>query len=534
MGIPSYFKHVVTKYKEILIKLCDANIKTNNFYLDCNSFIYDALRNENLIEKSKNKSFLEKELINIVCKNIEGHIMLVNPTNKVYIAFDGVAPVAKLSQQRTRRCRTQFDKAILRNYNTPTSNNTIDWNTAAITPGTDFMKKLGDRVTKYFSNKRFNPLKIIVSSSYEPGEGEHKIYKLIRDDKKHQSQTTVIYGLDADLIMLTLNHLRFADKIYLFRETPHFIRSIDKSIDPNENYFLDMPSMANYLTKYLNDGSDIENESQKQRMFDYIFICFFLGNDFMPHFPALNIRTDGIDRLMSAYKYIVSKHGNLTTSDKINWRNVRKFIKYLAENEEKYIKKEHAIREKQARFAGRPRENENEFEARYMSIPLIDRRKELYINPREEGWQNRYYNITFGEIVRPEAKRDICINYLEGLEWTFKYYTKGCIDWRWKYNYSYPPLLEDLIHYVPYFDQSILDEKPEDPLDSLVQLSYVLPGNSLSLLPQKLHIKLMKENPEWYCNISDFSWEYCRYMWEAHPHLPDIDIDELVKIVEEI
>ena len=129
---------------------------------------------------------------------------------------------------------------------------------AAITPGTSFMKMLGENVTKYFRHKRFNFLKIIVSTSYEAGEGEHKIYKLIRDDTNHKKETTVIYGLDADLIMLTLNHLRFADKIYLFRETPHFIRSIDKSIDPNENYFLDMPSMANYITKYINDGSDIQ------------------------------------------------------------------------------------------------------------------------------------------------------------------------------------------------------------------------------------------------------------------------------------
>ena len=75
--------------------------------------------------------------------------------------------------------------------------------------------------------------------------------------------------------MLTLNHLRYAEKIYLFRETPHFIRSFDKSLDPNETYVLDMPLMAECLTDELNDGDDIKNESQKQRMFDYILFVFF-------------------------------------------------------------------------------------------------------------------------------------------------------------------------------------------------------------------------------------------------------------------
>ena len=67
-----------------------------------------------------------------------------------------------------------------------------------------------------------------------------------------------------------------------------------------------MPEMAKAITNDLNDGNDIKNESQRQRMYDYIFICFLLGNDFLPHFPALNIRTDGISRITSAYKQTIS------------------------------------------------------------------------------------------------------------------------------------------------------------------------------------------------------------------------------------
>jgi 5'-3' exonuclease len=58
----------------------------------------------------------------------------------VYIAFDGVAPVAKLNQQRERRYKSWYQNEMMRHVTKKTE---VDpFNTAAITPGTPFMKEL--------------------------------------------------------------------------------------------------------------------------------------------------------------------------------------------------------------------------------------------------------------------------------------------------------------------------------------------------------------------------------------------------------
>jgi 5'-3' exonuclease len=131
-----------------------------------------------------------------------------------------------------------------------------------------------------------------------------------------------------------------------------------------------------------------------------------------------------------------------------------------------------------------------------------------------------------------EQVRDICINYLEGLEWTMKYYTTGCPDWRWRYKYNYPPLLNDLIHYVPLFETEFVSQKVQNPVSELVQLCYVLPRTSLNLLPNKFRIELLSQHDDWYKGNCEFVWAYCRYFWESHVEMNNIEINELENFVK--
>jgi 5'-3' exonuclease len=529
MGIPSYFSYIVKNYPEIIKKFTSTNLHVDNLYLDCNSIIYDCYH-KLLSDEKINTSNLANILIKDVCSKIDYYVALIMPTKRVMIAFDGVAPVAKLEQQRSRRYKSTYQNDILKEiYN----NKKPDvWNTTAITPGTVFMEDL----TKYIKNYYQKDSIYILSTSEIYGEGEHKIFEYMRENSLiHEKDTTIIYGLDADLIMLSINHLSICENIYLFRETPHFIQSINKDLDPLENYLLDIPQLTNSILLFMNNDIQIENNIKMNKINDYIFLSFLLGNDFLPHFPAINIRTGGMEKLLNAYRAKIGASNSLINDKTINWNNFRKLIEWLAIKEEGYLQEEYKLRNKREKFYYETDTPEKVFK-KFEALPTYEREMEKYINPFQDYWQERYYKTLFD--IKSDSngtrRKQICLNYMQGLEWTMKYYTSGCPNWRWYYKYHYPPLLSDLLKYIPVFNTTFIQELAPSPVSPLVQLSYVLPLSSLQLLPDKLRKKLLESHPEWYEKEYEFVWCFCRYFWESHVKMAPINIDELEAIVNSL
>ena len=646
MGIPSYFANVVKYHKQIIKKLGLLPI-VHNLYMDTNGLVYDAVRVVGSNQGMSNDDY-ESAIIEMVCQKITAYIELIKPKSQVFIAFDGVAPVAKLNQQRERRYKSWFTTIVEQSINATSAhrdsgdsqydreqkakniNKTVHkaWNTSSITPGTQFMTKLNaqmrlfiDTQVRLQSTTGVTPIQFIYSGSDEPGEGEHKLFEYIRNNPKyHKDTTTLIYGLDADLIMLCLNHLHVSENIYLYRDTPDFIQSLDSNLSKDDNYFLDIPTFACSLERLMRETKETgvapemsfvaPNTDAKLSVStnkitpqviaaidDYILMTFMLGNDFMPHFPSINLRTTGMNVLLQTYAHIFRSSGAYLvkrTSSKrsggssdgqiktIDWKQMRAFIDCLASNEHQRLIDEHKLRDRQSKRFGannnhshsdtnrnsgqkQPRDSKckestgvdlteltgiacekitelvsgNNTMADFMSIPMKDRSIEKYIDPFRENWEFRYYDSLFdvnifegnGNPKENNRIRQICVNYMEGLEWTMQYYSNGCIDWRWCYKYAYAPLLTDLQRFVPHMDVTMIEEKPKSPVRDLVQLCYVLPMASHNLLPLKLSEKLKREYSHFYCDKLEFKWAYCKYFWEAHTELPHIRIQELEQVV---
>ena len=529
MGIPSYFSYVIKNYTRIIRSLQSFSPGSfEHLYMDCNSIIYDSYYTIMKSDNSINIQTVELEaaIIQSVIQKIEHYIHYLHPTQTVFIAFDGVAPFAKMDQQRTRRNKSHFLSTI------PLFSKECKWDLSSITPGTNFMNTLSRSINQHFlhSENKYNVRRMIVSCSDEKGEGEHKLFQHLRNHP-FENDNVAVYGLDSDLIMLSIFHLKYCKNIYIFREAPEFLKnSIPVDCQGEEPHFVDIQSLGKGILSHMNC-----KYNSIRRLYDYVFICFFLGNDFLPHFPAMNIRTHGIDVLLDIYNQYIGKHPDayfISEQNKIQWKYVSRFINELAKREHEYLTQEYFVRNKYDKFQF-PENNDDERKKAFENTPIVYRADEKYICPKEQHWEKRYYQILFKTERNAEFMKKLCNNYLEGLEWVFAYYTNDCLDWKWKYNYHYPPLFADLCKYVPHFETNFVEQqltsRSTHSFSPYTQLAYVLPKQQLHLLPDKIRGFLLDHYSDMYCDEYEFQWAFCRYFWESHPVLPTIELDMLEK-----
>ena len=73
---------------------------------------------------------------------------------------------------------------------------------------------------------------------------------------------------------------------------------------------------------------------------DWVFMCFFVGNDFLPHLPSLDIREDGIDTLIAIWRDNLPVMGGYVTKDgHVDLARAQIILEGLAKQEDAIFKR---------------------------------------------------------------------------------------------------------------------------------------------------------------------------------------------------
>jgi len=508
MGIPSLFRWITNNFQDYSSiyydykNILENDKKCNNLYIDFNTIIHI------IAKKDMNRDI--ETIINDIIKYLENIICYIDPQNIVYIAIDGVPPMAKIKHQRIRRFKTVKDKqdilSINTKYNyTPKTESTLynyDYN--MISNGTEFMDKLCYMIKEYIENTKSSyKCKLILSDIHERSEGEHKIKTHIINNPKNNDDVTIIYGLDADLIMLSL--ITYENNIYIMREN-------DSDV---VNYvYLNINYMCEKILSLLNAHKKPINRTMLIN--DFVFITFLLGNDFIPNQESLKINENGIEILFNAYNNMQNSQDEhkyiLYKSKEIDNYNFIKYISILSIKEQDNI---NFIDNKLHNFID------------FFNSTL----KERYIktNNIEKLYEYAPYDIELSETeteTTPLNKNVLCRTYLYALKWLVKYYFDECIDWRWMYDYEISPHLSELLEYMTIPENNdITLIKNDNELSIYEQLIVILPTSSWNLIPNHILNKLIANKD----NIINYYPETCclyikgkKYRWECNVIIPKI------------
>lgn len=404
MGVPAFFRWLSRKYTSLIVNCVEEkpkevdgvtvpvdsskpnpnDVEFDNLYLDMNGIIHPCCHPE---DRPAPKN--EDEMMLIIFDFIDRLFSIVRPRRLLYMAIDGVAPRAKMNQQRSRRFRaskeahekiedmTRIREEVLSNgmHLPPEKPKGEHFDSNCITPGTPFMFKLAECL-RYYVHDRLNNdpgwrnIKVILSDANVPGEGEHKIMDYIRRQRgqpDHDPNTQhCLCGADADLIMLGLathepNFTIIREEFKPNQPKPcdlcgqmgHELKNCEGlAREPTGDESIAMPGpetqyifvRLSVLREYLQSELAMPNLPFKydfeRALDDWVFMCFFVGNDFLPHLPSLEIREGAIDRLVKLYKNTVYKTGGyLTDSGVVELSRVQLVMSDLGQVEDEIFKK---------------------------------------------------------------------------------------------------------------------------------------------------------------------------------------------------
>ncbi|GIL88258.1 hypothetical protein Vretimale_14135 [Volvox reticuliferus] len=581
MGIPKFYRWLSERYPLLNQKLTvtEGPPEIDNLYLDMNGIIHNCTH----ANRKDIGDVTEEDMMLKVFDYLEKLVQIVRPQKLLFMAIDGVAPRAKMNQQRSRRFKSAMER--LKNEEEQRRKGEAvpadPFDSNCITPGTEFMARLGKHL-RFFIRRKMSedPLwqkPTVVFSGHEvPGEGEHKIMEYIRWEKRQPNfqpnQRHCMYGLDADLIMLSL-----------VSHEPHFclLREVVSYTGNNRGQpareVLENPCAENFILfqiGLLREYFELEfgnirlpfKLDLERIVDDYVLLCMLVGNDFLPALPTLDIAEGALNKLMDLYKELLPTLGGyLTFAGDLDRRRLEAFLDRIGQLELQTLEERakdaeyfESKRAKRAARAGGQRSQLDEIDAGMHSLAVSqpngarrdptndalepeavagpgpgtqgptmmsrEARQLVMAGLGDEGlqmWKDRYYNEKL-HADQPEDRRLVVEHYVAGLHWVLEYYYRGVASWDWYYPYHYAPMASDLVN-LDAVQVAFAQGSPFRPFE---QLLAVLPAASSKLLPSPFRVLMMDpESPiiDFYPTSFQVDMEGKRADWEGVVLVPFVD-----------
>ncbi|KAG8445306.1 hypothetical protein GDO86_010189 [Hymenochirus boettgeri] len=576
MGVPKFYRWISERYPCLSEVVKEHQIpEFDNLYLDMNGIIHQCSHPN---DDDVHFRITEDKIFADIFHYLEVLFRIIKPRKVFFMAVDGVAPRAKMNQQRGRRFRSakeaeeKIKKAIEKGEVLPTE---ARFDSNCITPGTEFMARLHEHL-KYFVNmkistdKSWQGVTVYLSGHETPGEGEHKIMEFIRSEKTkpdHDPNTRhCLYGLDADLIMLglTSHEVHFS----LLREEVRFggKKNQKRVSAPEETTFhlLHLSLMREYIDyEFSSLKNKISFEYDIERIIDdWILMGFLVGNDFIPHLPHLHINHDALPLLYKTYISVLPTLGGYINEN--GYLNLMHFEKYLGKlsdfdrehfNEifvdlkwfeskvgNKYVNEAAGQAAEEARNCkkNKIKVSEDALCLGALEYNVEENSKCIEEDTEEDDlfetefrqYKRTYYMSKMGvEVVSDEFLAEQAECYVQAIQWILHYYYHGVQSWSWYYPYHYAPYLSD-IRNIGQLKLTFNLGKPFMPFE---QLLAVLPAASKDLLPQSYQsLMISADSPIIDYYPQDFKTDLNgkQQEWEAVVLIPFIDEKRLLEAMD--
>lgn len=479
MGVPFLFSFLRRRFPDCTWQAPRWNSPVDRVFLDFNCAIHACAKDAVAAQDH------QRNTCDVVIDRCVGFVERIyrtfHPRVLLYVAVDGVPPRAKALQQRARR----HIACLSKQQTDSTTTDDDDWDSNCVTPGTMFMTRLDaalrdvvDRLSRVGDCRS-----VEVSGSDRAGEGEQKIIRELARSSVPVEETTVVYGEDADLLLLLLCRPEIG-RVVVCRPP-----LANQRYDDDECWtWVDIERLRHGIHTHL-----MKCESPGTSSLEFVALSMLLGNDFVPGLACLNIRDGGVDALVRSYHAI--RHDDPTSfrlfdaeRRQFHVTALRAVVAYIAQAEDVLM----------------TRTDESYY--RESSTCLSSASLEVFprvIRPEIPGWRVRYYSHLWPggggntASVGSERVRRLCDSYLQGLAWSAKYLTHvgdvdaGSCSWTWQYDDDgafYAPTALDVAHHMaihhccdPSFLLPVSVSDPR-PLPPDLHLLSVLPAASMHLL----------------------------------------------------